>query len=489
MLIKLACVIQEIYNYGNLIKVKVLDKQLTRKDKLSMFDKNASKEDGIYIANVDSGSIAEEVGLEKGDYLLTINGKKPVDIVDYRLQVVEEELELEVLKHDQTPWFVEVEKDFQEPLGISFDPVTIDSVRTCNNNCVFCFIRQNPPGMRKSIQFRDDDYRLSFLEGNYITLNNLSGKDLRRIIKDGLSPLYVSVHSTRSKVRRKMMRNPAAGRIIKKLRALTRKGIRINGQIVVCPGWNDGEELERTLKDLSSLGAAVESVAVVPVGLTSYREGLPEVRPVNEEEAARTIDMVHRFQEKMLKSRGSRFVFLSDEYYLKAGLQVPEEEAYEDYPQLSNGVGLIRLFWEEYKRWEQSGNLVPSQVHKFTMATGEAFGELLKPVIYDLNKLEHVEVNLETVPNFYFGPTVTVAGLLTGFDLLKALRGKNLGNAVIIPAVMLKEDESVFLDGRSLAEVSSDLGVRVIPVYNLQELWETIYSILTEGDQKSCQRK
>ncbi len=452
-----------------------------------MFETEADKSKGIYISSVVTGSVAEEVGLEEGDILLSINDKKPADIVDYRLLTAEEEIELEILKKEEEPWVIEIEKDFQEPLGLSFFPHTIDPVKTCGNNCVFCFISQNPPGMRETVYFRDDDYRLSFLEGNYITLNNLSAGNIKRIIKDKLSPLYVSIHATRYRLRQKMMRNPEAGKIMRRLRLLTRKGIHLHGQIVVCPGWNDGAELEKSLKELASLGKGMESVSVVPVGLTDHRDNLTPLNPVSKEKAEETVQIVHQFQEWMLRKRGSRFVFLADEFYLAAERTVPPEETYEDFPQLSNGVGLIRLFEEEYREWARYSKLnTPVSPLKLTMVTGKAAGESLIPIVQDINKISNLQVNLEVVPNTFYGSTVTVAGLLTGFDLMETLQGKDLGDAVIFPGVMLKEGESVFLDGRTPEEVSAILGVKLLPVFNLDELSHTIDSLGEKGESEQC---
>ncbi len=453
-----------------------------------MFETEADKSKGIYISSVMVGSVAEEVGLEEGDILLSINDKKPADIVDYRLLTAEEEIELEILKRDEEPWVIEIEKDFQEPLGLSFSPHTIDPVKTCANNCVFCFISQNPPGMRQTVYFRDDDYRLSFLEGNYITLNNLTARNMKRIVKDKISPLYVSIHATRSRLRQKMMRNPEAGKIMRKLRFLTRKGIHLHGQIVVCPGWNDGAELERSLNDLAFLGKAMKSVAVVPVGLTAHRDNLTPLNPVSKGEAEETVQTVHRFQERMLRKRGSRFAFLADEFYLAAGVPVPPEESYEDFPQLSNGVGIIRLFKEEYREWSGNSKLkAPASPLKLTVVTGESTGELLAPVVHDINKISNLQANLEVVPNTFYGPAVTVSGLLAGFDLLEALQGKDLGDALIVPGVMLKEGESVFLDGRTPEEVAAILGVKLIPVFNLSELSSNIDSLGEKGESEQCQ--
>lgn len=436
------------------------------------------KKKGALVSHVTEGSIAEEVGIVPGDRLRKINGERPEDIIDYKILVNSEEIELVILKENNTKWFIEIEKEIHESLGVSFSPVTMNPVKECDNNCIFCFIRQNPPGMRDTVTFRDDDYRLSFLEGNYITLNNLSDNDLKRITESGISPLYISIHTTNPELRQKMMGNPLAGTIMEKLRTLTEGGIHLHGQIVVCPEWNDKGELERSINDLISLGPAVESLAVVPVGLTSHRQKLTPLRPVTREDAAETLSIVHRFQEKMLAERDVRFVFASDEYYLAADEPIPPEEAYEDYPQLANGVGLLRLFTEEYNDWTGAKiHPEPQELLKVTMVTGEAAQDYLSRVASFYNRINNLEINLEVIPNRFFGSNVTVAGLITGLDLEEALRDKDPGEAVFIPGIALKEGEALFLDGRSLGDVASALGAEITPVYSLNELSEAIGSL------------
>ena len=438
---------------------------------------------GAHIAEISEGSIAEEVGLESGDSILKINGEAPEDIINYRVLSYAEDVDLEIIKKDGEPWFVEIEKEEGEPLGISFKPTTIDAVRTCSNNCIFCFVQQNPPGMRKTVNFRDDDYRLSFLEGNYITLNNIPEKELKRIVANGISPLYVSVHTTDAKLRKKMMKHREAGNVLNKLRFLTENNIHIHGQVVVCPGWNDGEALRKTIADLASLGSAMESLAIVPVGITGYRRKLKALRPPSAEEAKETLSLINEFQQEMIKERESRFVFASDEYYLTAGENVPEEDFYEDYPQLANGVGLLRLFLEDYNEIVRSGTEPgfknPISV---TVATGEAAKDYISEAVDYFNQIHNLTVNLKVVPASFFGGHVTVAGLLTGKDFIDALNGQDKDNTVFFPGIAIKEDEAVFLDGITLEEVEKTLKVSLKPVYCLKEMWNLIKSMGEEID-------
>ncbi|MFY9114731.1 MAG: DUF512 domain-containing protein [Dethiobacteria bacterium] len=451
-----------------------------------MTEPHAGWEKGILIKHVLPGSVADEMGIVPGDQLISIDGREPSDIIDYQIAVSSEEFELEILKEDGRIWSLEIEKDIGEVLGLSFTPSTISPVRRCNNKCIFCFIDQNPPGMRATVNFKDDDYRLSFLEGNYITLNNLTAGDISRVIHDRISPLYVSVHTTNPALREKMMCNRRAAGIMETMRTLTEAGIHLHGQIVVCPGWNDGQELKKSINDLGSLGSTMESVAVVPVGLTAYREKLTPLVPLTTAEARETVSAVHSLQEHFLKTRGSRFVFLADEYYLLAEVSVPSEAEYEDYPQLANGVGLIRLFLEEYKEWCTSK--MPPQPHhelKVTVITGAAAKDgLVLPVSF-LNRIPNLDVRLEVINSRYFGPNVTVAGLITGFDLIEALKGKDLGRAVIFPDIMLKEGEDVFLDNRSYTDVASVLGTELIPVSGLTEMSEAIGALAGRRDSQS----
>ncbi len=438
---------------------------------------------GARIKKVDLDSIGKEVGLEKGDILLEINGEQIRDIVDYRWFAAEEDLVLKVLKGaGGRIWEIEIEKDWNESLGLEFDPPTIREVRECSNNCVFCFVDQNPPGMRETVYFKDDDFLLSFLEGHYISLASLSEEEMERIVKEGISPLYVSVHATDPVLRRRMMRNRVAGGIMTRLRHLADHGIFFHCQVVLCPGWNDGEQLERTLKELVELGSGVESVAVVPVGLTSHRSNLVPLQPVKKEGAASALDTVHSFQEELLTRRGSRVIFGADELYLKAGYSIPSEEEYENYPQLSNGVGLIRLFREDCRISKLFAGGAPgfNRPLKITLVTGKAAYGVLKEAASLLeDSAENLEVNVEPVDNLFFGEEVTVAGLLTGTDLEEGLYGKAPGEAVIFPRVMLGEFKESFLDNRTPEEVQSALGVPLYPAEDLEEIEDIVRELLS----------
>lgn len=427
------------------------------------------------IAGVLKGSVGEEVGLEKGDRLISVNGRVPDDIIDYCWEISDESIVFEIQKESGEIWHVDIEKEYGEPLGLSFDPPTMTPVHTCANRCIFCFIKQNPPGLRPSIYFRDDDYRLSFLEGHYITLTSLTDSDLDRIIKKRISPLFVSIHSTNPVLREKMMGNPRAGAIMEQLGKLVKGGIQVHGQIVLCPGWNDGDELERTLKDLASLGKGMQSVAVVPVGLTSFRHALATLSPVSGEKAGETIDRVVSFQEIMLRQRGTRFVYLADEFYLAAGRPLPAHEDYEGYPQLSNGVGLLRLLAEEYREWKSDLNsLKPGGYVRGTLVTGEAAAGVMHKVVSRLKKIQNLDISLKVVPNRFFGSGVTVAGLLTGSDLLDSLKGTDPGGLVIYPGVMLGEGKGLFLDNLAPGEVASILNVELKPAGSLYEIGKAI---------------
>jgi len=433
---------------------------------------------GIPVCKVESASIGEELEINVGDKVLAINGVMPRDIIDYRWLIAEENIKLEIKKTNGENWIFEIEKDLDEPLGLHFEPPAIRKVISCTNRCIFCFVDQNPPGMRETIYFKDDDYLLSFLEGNYITLNSITHEELERIVQERISPLYISVHTTNLALRAKMMRHKAAKTIVERLKYLTSGGILLHGQVVLCPDWNDQDELERTLADLSALGPNMQSVAVVPVGLTSHRHGLIPLSSVSKEVASSTLDTVRRFQEKMLKKRGTRFVYGSDELYLTAGYELPSEEEYEDYPQLSNGVGMIRLFWEEYREWDLT-ELKKIKIMecplKVTMVTGEASGEPIKTIKNRLNQeVEWLEVELEVIPNRFFGSQVTVSGLLTGHDLEQQLKDKELGDIVIFPRTMLKEFSNSFLDNRTPEGLSSSLHVPLFPAGTLQEIIEIL---------------
>jgi len=452
------------------------------------FHGNASSGEGILISEVEPSSIGEEMGVKKGDRLLDINGYRPRDIIDYYWLTNEENLELTLWKNcNGEYWTLDLEKDFQEPMGLHFDPPAMRAVRRCRNNCVFCFVDQNPPHLRDTIYFKDDDYLLSFLEGHYITLNSLTTDEVKRIIREKISPLYISIHTTDPGLRRRMMQNPAAAKIKERLKHLTDGGVHLHGQIVMCPGWNDGKQLERTLEDLFQLAPYLNSVAVVPVGLTRYRQGLVPLEPVTEKEACCTLVIIHRFQEKALPEMGTRFVFGADELYLKAGMNLPPEEAYEEYPQLSNGVGVIRLFWEEYREWDQKWpQWELSRPIKITLVTGKASRQLWEEVTERMNqKVNRLEVQLEVVPNLFFGPQVSVSGLLTGTDLEQHLKRIELGDAVIFPRVMLKELTETFLDNRTPGELSLSLGIPFFPAGSMEELTGIIEKLARDGRESA----
>lgn len=446
------------------------------KNKMAVSHEGREKE--ILIDHIQPGSVADEMGVVPGDRLISIDGRLPDDIIDYRIAASREELDLEILKEDGQVWSLKIEKDIGETLGLGFSPPTIDAVRRCNNKCIFCFIDQNPPGMRMTVNFKDDDYRLSFLEGNYTTLNNLAATDIGRIIHDRISPLFVSVHATNPDLRERMMRSRQARGGLEAMRTLTEAGIHLHGQIVVCPGWNDGPELKRTIDDLALLGPAMESVAVVPVGLTAHRERLTSLEALSADASRDIVSLVHDMQDRFLKKRGRRFVFPADEFYLLAGIPVPSDEDYEDYPQLNNGVGLIRLFLEEFEEWSSSGpDLSLRYELKVTLVTGVAARDVLLLPVTALKMIPNLDTRLEVIENRFFGPMVTVTGLLTGFDLIETLRGQDRDRVVIFPEVMLKDGEDVFLDNRSCRDVATLLGMELIPVSGLKDLSEVIMAL------------
>lgn len=412
------------------------------------------------ISKVHPGSIAEEVGIQPGDLLVAIDGQDIVDIIDYLFLSSEEELELEVHRPETDETFIiEIEKEYDEEIGLSFDNPLLDDARHCNNHCVFCFIDQMPPGMRPSLYFKDDDSRLSFMQGNFVTLTNLNAEQIARIIRYRISPINVSVHTTDPELRRKMLGNRHAGDILEKMRMLADGNIEMNAQIVLVPDMNDGEALASTLEDLSGLYPALQSVAIVPVGLSRFREGLAVLSGFDRESARRVIEGVLAFQAGMLERIGTRFAFAADEFFLLSEMHLPDDSAYETYIQLENGVGLMRKFEMELAKAAQTSRVQSGK--RFVVATGTLAGPWLTALFSRLG-LDHLEVR--AIENRYFGTDITVSGLVTASDLMEQigdLRGKE---AVLIPGAMLKADEPVFLDDISLDEVSQRLGIRVIPV-------------------------
>lgn len=420
----------------------------------------------ITIDKVNRGSIADQLGIEKGDTLLSIDGKRPVDLIDYRFLSAGDELELEVMKESGEIWACDIEKEYDEDLGLSFAEDTFDGIKSCVNKCVFCFVDQMPSDMRDTLYVKDDDYRLSFLHGNFVTLTNLSERDMERILTMRISPLYISVHCTDPGLRQRMLGNKKAGKIMEQLAALAHAGIDMHTQIVLCPGINDGEELDRSIRDLSSLWPQIKSIAVVPVGLTRHRENLHNLRKFNSSEAQALIEKVHSYQEEFLRKYESPFVYLGDEFYVTAQHEIPLSERYGEYPQLENGVGLVRVFYDSF---EEEKGLLPKALpgsKRVAIVTGESGQYVLKPVVDRLKQIENLYIELVGVSNEFFGGHATVAGLLTGTDIANALKKHVNFDIIMLPSVMCKRDEPVFLDGKTPGDLEKELGtqVRVIDI-------------------------
>ncbi len=385
------------------------------------------------IISVSPGSIAEEMEIEPGDELLSIGGTPVQDIFDYMFLTQDTYLEVLVRKPSGEEWLLEIEKDEDEELGLCFDSGLMDDYRSCHNRCIFCFIDQMPPGMRETLYFKDDDSRLSFLQGNYVTLTNMSMEDLDRIIRYHMSPINVSFQAMDPELRCRMLHNRFAGDILEKTRKLADAGITMNGQIVLCRGINDGRQLDYSLEVLSELSPALRSVSIVPVGLTKFREGLYLLEPFDSKAAAAVIDQIEAWQEKMLPRCGTRFVYASDEWYLKAGRPIPEEEAYDGYPQLENGVGMMRLLeseTEEYLAADPGGE--KSAV--LSIATGLLAGPHMKRLAGKIQeKYPNIRIRIYEIRNDFFGEQITVSGLITGQDLVAQLKGRQLGDRLLIP--------------------------------------------------------
>ncbi len=405
-----------------------------------------------------SGSVRE------GDELLEINGRKVEDVLDYKFFSYESELSLRLRRGDGE-FTVSVSKEEGEPLGLVFEDYLMDRARSCSNRCVFCFVDQLPRGLRRSLYFKDDDARLSFLTGSYITLTNLSEREIQRICDMRISPINVSVHASDPELRAKLLGNPEGRRGMEIMRRLAKADVIMNCQIVCCPGLNDSEQLRRTMTELAELYPQVCSVSIVPVGLTKHRERLAKLEPFTPEHAGETIDMVEAFGEECLDKLGSRVFFCSDELYLAAGRALPEYEFYEDFPQLENGVGMLRLL--EWEFLDELDFTEPSAGtgERFTVATGVAAAPFLeKLMLTAAEKCDNIKGNVVAVVNDFFGHTINVAGLITGRDLTAQLQGRDLGERVLIPQNMLRHGEGVFLDDMTLEEAETLLGVPVVPV-------------------------
>ena len=413
------------------------------------------------VKNVEAGSIAEELGIEPGDRLLAIDGQEIEDIFDYQFYEESEELLLLIEKADGEQWELEIEKDADESLGISFGEGLMDEYRSCRNRCIFCFIDQMPPGMRDTLYFKDDDSRLSFLQGNYITLTNMSDRDVERIVRYRLEPINISFHTTNPELRCRMLHNRFAGDALKKVDILYQGGIEMNGQIVLCRGVNDGEELERTIRDLTKYLPLLKSVSVVPVGLTRFREGLYPLEPFTREEAGEVLRVIHRWQKKIYEEYGIHFIHAGDEWYLLAEEEVPEEERYDGYLQLENGVGMLRLLFNEFEEgMERLGD--GDRSGEISAATGKlAYPYIRRMADRIQERYPGVKVHVYCIRNDFFGERITVSGLITGQDIIAQLKGKELGSRLLLPCNMFKADEDVFLDDITVKEVSDALQVPV----------------------------
>ena len=413
---------------------------------------------GQPITFVEPDSPAQRAGVRPGDVLFAINESPVVDLIDYEHLTARRALKLE-LRRENVPLSLTVFKDEYEPLGLCFETTLMSRMMTCKNHCLFCFIDQMPKGVRSSLNVKDDDWRMSFIMGNYVTLTNVDDDEFSRILERRVSPLYVSVHATDPEIRTKIMRNPQAGRIMERLRALKEHGLRFHAQIVLCRGLNDGEVLLRSLADLASLAPACASAAIVPVGVTRFRDGLPKLGTFDAQQSARIIDTVEELQKRYLSELGTRLVFLSDEWYLNANRQLPAAEEYEEYDQIENGVGLLRMFEEDF-RFALSERNERSTPRTFSIAGGTAAYPFFKTLYRELIPYG-IETDLHPVPNLWFGGNVHVAGLVTGSDLLTELSGKPLFEPLLIPKNMLRETENVFLDGMTLSEAEEKLGIRI----------------------------
>lgn len=419
-------------------------------------------------------SIAAEIGFEVGDRLVSINGQRPRDLIDYQFLCADEVLELEVLDAAGKTHCIEIEKDYDEDLGLEFETALFDGLMQCNNRCPFCFIDQQPPGKRQTLYLKDDDYRLSFLYGSYLTLTNLTPREWDRIEQMRLSPLYVSVHATEPEVRIRLLKNPRAGQILDQMRWFQERQLQVHAQVVLCPGINDGNHLSRTLLDLAQFHTgevpAVASVAVVPVGLTRFRPSEDELIPVAPQKAKEVIDQVQDLQEKFRQQLGSTFAWLADEWFLIAGEDLPPESHYEDYPQIGNGVGSIRQFLKQFKAAAKKLPQRLSPPRRYTWVVGNAVEHAFQPVLQRLNQVQGLEVRMVALASQYWGQEISVTGLLTGQDILRTLQGQDLGEAILLPALMLKQGDTRFLDDMTLEDLAQQLNTQILPVNGVEGL-------------------
>lgn len=417
--------------------------------------------DDIIIKNVAPGSIAEEVGIEKGDILLKINDNDVRDIIEYRYLISDEYIEVLVRKPNGEEWEIEIEKDYEDDLGIEFDDPIMCGPQRCHNKCIFCFIDQLPKGMRESLYFKDDDSRLSFLQGNFVTLTNMSDEDIERIIRYRISPINVSVHTTNPELRVRMLNNKKAGNILQRLKNLTDNGISVNCQIVLCPGVNDGLELKRTIYDLYSLYPYISNVAIVPLGVTKYRGDLDSLRIFDRESSRSVISFVKEIQDDIESKTGEPFARLADEFYIMGDVEFPDMEHYGDFEQLEDGIGMIRYFENRIKE-DISDIDFDGSKKEIAFLTGTSSSEFIKGISKLIEEKLNLRINVYTVINDFFGDTVTVSGLITAGDIIRQLKGNIKEGILFIPSSILKADEDIFLDDITLQELEEALNVKII---------------------------
>ncbi len=419
----------------------------------------------VKITDVEKGSYADKCGIMPGDVLKMIDGNEINDVLDYRFYLTEKKINLTLLRGEKE-YTAEIKKSQYDDIGLSFETPLMDKKHSCKNACIFCFIDQNPKGLRDSLYFKDDDSRLSFIHGNYITLTNMSDADVDRIVKMRFSPINISVHTTNPDLRVKMMKNPRSGEVLSYLKRFKEAGLSMCGQIVLCKGINDGDELLRSMRDLSENFPEMGSVSIVPAGLTKFRDKLFPLSDFSESEAASVIDMIDAFGCEMLQKHGSRMFFAADEFYLKAKRPIPDADYYEGYPQIENGVGMIRSFLDDFSfAWEDVADMADSllEERRVSVVTGKAAYPMINELCKRLSGfIKNLHIDVYEIINHFYGESITVAGLLTGKDICEQLCGKALGDELFIPANALRDGEDVFLCGMRLAELEDKLSVRAV---------------------------
>ncbi len=424
------------------------------------------------ISEIQKNSIAEELGFEKGDKIISINQEKPQDMIDYRYMMCAEEIEIEIEKSSGEIEIYEIEKDFDEDLGVVFESAVFDRIKPCTNHCIFCFVDQQPEGLRKSLYIKDDDYRLSYLQGTYVTLTNLTQKDRERIEQLHLGPLYVSVHTTNPDLRVKMLNNPKAANIMDDLKWLKKADIPIHAQIVLCPGYNDRKELERTLHDFVQFKSIIQSIAIVPVGITRFHKN--NLKTLTKENALHVIKQVENFNKEVKK----HLAMASDEFFVKADYPIPDKKYYGNFAQIEDGVGALRLLIDDF---EKNRKKLPKSINtkkEITFATTDCAKHVMQDIIEELNKIGNLKCNLVNLKNNFFGENVTVAGLITGNDLINQLKGKDIEN-LVIPSIMLRPFSEDFLDNVTVSDVKKALGCNIYiikDIYSSKEFTDIIKS-------------